>query len=154
MKDSIAPTQGVSDLLASPLSYIYNLSFSTGIFPDSLNLAKILPIFKNDDPFQFNDYRPISILPCFSNVFEKIVYSRLSQYLLKFIIVSHHQYGFRQLFSRHMAILEIVENIFQGFYSNEFTIGIFVDLKKAFDFVNHKIHLNKLYFYSIRGLHL
>ena len=138
-------------VLASPLAYICNLSFSVGIFPEKLKIAKILPVFKNGDVSNFSNFRPISILPCFSKVLEKLVHSRLSDFLLKFDILNHHQYSFRQHHSTYMAVLELLNHIFQGFENNEYTVGIFVDLKKAFDTVNHNILIDKLKFYGIRG---
>ena len=147
----IKPIKDSIDLLASPLSFICNLSFSSGVFPDKLKIAKVLPIFKNDDSSHFSNYRPISILPCFSKVLEKLFYSRLSDFLVKFNILNNHQYGFRQHYSTFMAVLELVNNIFQGFENNEYTVGIFIDIKKAFDTVNHRILIDKLRFYGIRG---
>ena len=142
----------VIDLWAPPpLSFICNLSFSLGVFPDALKIAKILPVFKCDDNTSFSNYRPISILPCFSKILEKLYYSRLSQFLFKFRILNHHQYGFRQHHSTYMATLELVNHIYQHFENNEFTIGIFIDLKKAFDTVDHKILLDKAKFYGIWG---
>ena len=147
----ILPIKESINILATPLSHIFNLSFSSGVFPDELKIGKIIPIFKNDDSSLFSNYRPISILPCLSKVLEKLFYSRLFDFLVKFNILNHHQYGFRQHYSTYMAILELVNNIYQGFENNEYTIGIFVDLKKAFDTVNHNILLDKLNFYGIRG---
>ena len=125
----ISPIKDSIDLIAAPLTHICNLSFSQGVFPDKLKTAKILPIFKCDDSSLFSNYRPISILPCLSKVFEKLFYFRLSAFLEKFDILSHHQYGFRPHHSTTMAILEFVNNIYEGFESNEYTIGIFLDLK-------------------------
>ena len=150
----ISPIQQAADLLASPLSQICNLSLETGVFPDRLKIAKILPVFKSDDTTNFSNYRPISILPCLSKIFEKIGHKRISQFLLKYNILHPQQYGFRQGLSTYMAILEMVEGIHKGFENTEFTIGIFVDLKKAFDTVNHSILIDKLHFYGIRGITL
>ena len=113
-----------NDLLAVPLSHICNLSFEHGVFPDKLKIAKILPVFKRDDPSLFSNYRPMSILPCLSKVFEKLFYLRLSGFLTKFNILNHHQYGFRPHHSTAMAILELVNNIYEGFENNQYTVGV------------------------------
>ena len=155
---SLSPIKETINLLAAPLSHICNLSFERGVFPDKLKIAKILPVFKSDDPSLFSNYRPISILPCLSKVLEKLFYFRLSEFLTKFNILNHHQYSFRPHHSTAMAILELVNNIYEGFENNQYTIRVFIDLKKAFDTVNHEILLtnftNNTNFYGIRGIPL
>ena len=139
------------DLLASPLSQMCNNSFSIGIAPDKLTISKVLPIFKSEDSTNVTNYRPISIVPCFSKFLESAMYSLLMDYLTKHSILNHHQYGFRKKHSTFMAILELTNKIFDSFEKNKFTISIFIDLKKAFDTFNHSILLDKLHFYGIRG---
>ena len=139
------------DLLASPLSQMCNTSFSTGIVPDKFKIIKILSIFKSEVSTNFTNYRPISILPCFSKILEGALYRRLMDYLTKHSILNNHQYGFRKKHSTFIAILELTNKIFDSFEKNECAIGIFIDLKKAFDTVNHSILLDKLNFYGIRG---
>ncbi len=66
-------------LISKPLAHIFNLSLSTGVFPAALKVAKVIPVFKKDDPHVFSNYRPISLLPCFSKILERLIYNRLSQ---------------------------------------------------------------------------
>ena len=150
----MSPIKETIDLLAAPLSHICNLSFERGVFPDKLKIAKILPVFKSDDPSLFSNYRPISILPCLSKVFEKLFYLRLSGFLTKFNILNHHQYGFRPHHSTATAILELVNNIYEGFENNQYTVGVFKDLKKTVDTVSLEILLDKINFYGSRGIPL
>ena len=97
------------------------------------------------------NYRPISILPCFSKVLESAMYRRVMNYLNMNNILNSHQYRFRKKHSTFMTILELINKIFQSFENNAYTIGIFIDLKKAFDTADHSILLSKLNFYGIRG---
>jgi len=108
-------------------------------------------IHKSSDKNLFTNYRPISVLPCFSKMLEKIMYKRLMAYILKNKILSNHEYGFRSKSSTSHAIIELVDKITKSIEKDEFTIGIFLDLSKAFDTVNHTILLRKLHFYGIRG---
>ena len=139
------------DLLASPLSQMCNIFFSTGIVHDKLKTSKVMPMFKNEDSTNFTNYRSISILPCFSKILESAMYRHLMDFLTKHSIINNHQYGFRKKHSTFMAILELTNKILDSFEKNEFTIGTFIDLKKAFDTVNHCILLDKLNFYGIQG---
>lgn len=88
---SMSTIKEAIDLLAAPLSHICNLSFEHGVFPDKLKTAKILPVFKSDDPSLFSNYRPIYILPCLFKVLEKLFYLRLLGFLTKLNIPNHHQ---------------------------------------------------------------
>jgi len=88
----------------------------------------------------------------FSKIYEKLVYNRLSQYVEKFCILNDCQFGFRTNRSTSMAVLEITDKINEAIENNQFSIGVFVDLSRAFDILNHNILLNKLYYYGIRGV--
>ena len=115
-------------------------------------MSKVLPIYKSDDKTNFTNYRPISILPCFSKFLENIMYHRLMSNLIKYDILNSLRYGFRSKHSTFMAILELTNHIFEASERNSLIIGVFIDLKKAFDTVNNSILLDKLNFYGIRGI--
>lgn len=140
--------------IASPLSYIINCSFQTGVFPDPLKIAKVCPIYKSGDKKLFSNYRPISVLPSFSKIFEKAVYNRLESWVKLNNILTDNQYGFRAKHSTSMALLDMIDKVSTSIDKNEFSIGIFIDLSKAFDTINHNILFKKLENYGIRGLPL
>jgi retron-type reverse transcriptase len=138
--------------LVNVLTHIINLSLENGIFPTKLKLAKVIPLFKQGDRTNVNNYRPISLLPQFSKIFEKVFYNRLSDFFEKFEILSKSQYGFRKKSSTSFAIIDMLSNIYNALNNNLLPIGVFIDLQKAFDTINHDILLFKLRHYGIRGL--
>jgi hypothetical protein len=140
--------------VAHPLSTIVNNSFTLGLMPDSLKIAKVCPVFKSGDFNEFNNYRPISVLPSFSKIFEKLVYNRLLNYLSKQSILFKNQYGFRSNHDTCMAVINMVDKITAAIDANEFSVGLFIDLSKAFDTLNHNILFDKLEHYGIRGVTL
>ena len=93
---SVKVIKPVIDSLSSPLTYIINLSFNEGIFPSELKIAQIIPLYKNDDPMQFNNYRPVSLLPFFSKLFERLMYNRLIDFINKYKLLYDYQFGFRK----------------------------------------------------------
>ena len=141
----------VSTGILTPLTYIINLSLQTGIFPDDLKLAKVIPLFKKGDPELFTNYRPISILSFFSKVFEKFAYNQPIKYLENNFILYNFQFGFRKAYSTEMAVAYLVNKISEALDRRDHAISIFLDLSKAFDTVNHHIILEKLSHYGIRG---
>ena len=136
------------------LSHIINCSMVEGIFPDSLKIAKIIPIYKSGDSKSLTNYRPISILSVFSKIFEKIISIRLKQFMTSNNILHENQFGFRSGLSTSMALLQLVDELTESIDSKKVTIGVFVDLAKAFDTIDHDILLKKMLHYGIRGVAL
>jgi hypothetical protein len=137
--------------IATPLTSIINSSFLTGQVPLDLKMAKITPIYKAGEKNKPNNYRPISILPFFSKIFEKLMSNRVTEYLKKYCLLSPTQYGFQKGLSTYMALLDMQTNIVDAMDHNKYSLGIFFDLSKAFDTVNHNILASKLEYYGIRG---
>ena len=137
--------------IAGPLSHIINWSFATGIVLQDLKTARIIPIYKKDEPNLFGNYRPISILPAFSKFFEKVMYDRMIDFINRHNILFDNQYGFRSQHSTSLALIRLIDQISSSIDSKKFCAGIFLDLLKAFDMVNHAILLNKLENYGFRG---
>lgn len=142
----------VGNFIARPLTHIFNCSFREAKVPTELKLAKIIPIFKKGDMKSPGNYRPISLLNSISKILEKLVHKRLYSYLQDFNILHDHQFGFRKRHSTLLALTEIIDNIRTQIDEGNYVIGIFLDLSKAFDSVNHKILLQKMNHYGIRGL--
>ena len=138
--------------IVSPLEHIFNLSLSTGCCPDLLKLAKVIPIYKKDDPAQVTNYRPISLLPCISKILEKIVYKRLESFLSLNKILTPAQFGFRKKFSTDFAITKLLDKVVNSLSEKKHIVALFMDLSKAFDTIDHDILLHKLYNYGIRGI--
>ena len=138
--------------VSEPLAKIINSSILTGTFPDILKISKICPIYKTGPKTEIENYHPISLLSSFSKVFEKIMHNRLMCYLNKHDILTNSQYGFRKNHSSCMSLIDLYNRISHACDNNQFAIGIFLDLSKAFDTVDHEILLNKLSHYGIRGL--
>ena len=137
---------------AQPLCHIFNLSLFSGVVPDRLKFAKVIPLFKAGDNKIFSNYRPISLLPQFSKILERVFNKRLVAFTEKFNILNPSQYGFRKKHSTSTAILELLEHITESIDDSKYCMGIFVDLKKAFDTINHNILLQKLDMMGVRGV--
>ena len=141
----------LSPLIASPLSQIINESFQSGIFPDKMKLAKVIPLFKTGCTLTASNYRPISILSVFSKNIEKVMYVRLYSFLQKYEIMYTLQFGFRASHSINHALVSLTEAIKNSLDNKKYGCGLFIDLQKAFDTVNRNILLMKFEHYGIRG---
>jgi retron-type reverse transcriptase len=117
-----------------------------------LKVAKVIPIYKKGDPTHPGNYRSISLLNIFDKILEKLMYSRLYKHLATKNVLYDYQFGFRKGHSTALAILEVVDNIYQNLDKGNVCSGVYLDLQKAFDTANHEILLGKLYNYGIRGV--
>ena len=140
------------DGLKNILFHVFNVSIQQRIFPNSLKIAKVTPIFKSGDKGNMSNYRPISIILVFSKVFERVMYNRVYNHLDSKGLLSEKQFGgFRGINSTEHAILQLTRDITDSFEKGEYTLGVFIDLSKAFDTVDHQILIKKLQYYGIDG---
>ena len=137
--------------LTIPLSDIFNLSLSSGVFPTLMKHADVIPLFKGGNKQIMSNYHPISLLPAISKLLEKIMYKRTYDFLMKYDLLYKSQYGFRKKHSCEHAVTELVGEICKGLENNKHTISIFIDLSKAFDTIDHKILLSKMERYGLLG---
>ena len=137
--------------ITSPLTYLSNKSISKGTFPSRLKYSQIIPIFKKGNNTQLNNYRPISVLTSFSKIFEKLIYTRLNKHILSNDILANEQYGFHSNTSTERAIYQLINKILTALANKEWVGGIFCDLSRAFDLVDHDLLTEKLKFYGVTG---
>ena len=137
--------------ISEPLSHLFSLSISTGVFPSKLKTSKTIPIFKAGDHTSCDKYCPISLLSSLSKILEKIVANSLVNHLEIKNLLYDNQYGFLRGHSTLHNITKLTSKISQDLNEKKFVIGIFLDLKKAFDTVSHDILLSKLKKLGISG---
>ncbi len=139
--------------MLDPLTTAINKLFSTGILPDCVEVAQVVPVFKQGDRAKLTTYRPIAILPSILKILERVIHKRLFAYLTstsKYLLYKC-QYGFRKGHSTNQAIIQLVSKIVEEFDDNKFTLELFLDPSKAFDTINHDILSYKLQHYGIGG---
>ena len=134
-----------------PLVHLLNLSLSQGFFPDSMKIAKIIPIYKAGDVTNIGNYRPVSVLPLFSKIFESVMHARLIKFIDKYQLLYKYQFGFRKNHNTGMAVTILTDKIISAIDAGQTVLGVFLDFKKAFDTVNHGILIDKLARYGIRN---
>ena len=138
-------------LIAPTVSMLFDNSLSEGIFPECCKTAKIIPIFKSGDSNSTANYRPISMLPFLSKMFEKLMYARLDSYLKSNNILCTNQFGFWKNSNTSDAIIEFLDYVYSSLDKKQSTIAVYLDFSKAFDTVNHQILMSKLQHNVIRG---
>ena len=139
------------DAFKTPLLHICNLSLKNGVFPNKMKIAQVLPLFKAGKRCDVGNYRPISLLPLFSKILERIMHSRLYQYFESNNLLYCKQFGFRKNCGVDYGLMEAVDSISHSMSNRKMTLGVFIDLSKAFDTVDHKILLKKLKKYGVTG---
>ena len=138
--------------IVAPLKHIFNLSLLNGVFPDSLKIARVIPLFKSGNTKEFSNYPHISLLPHFPKILGKNYHSGLMSFTDNNQILYKSQYGFREQMSASLAIIGLVEENTNSLDNHE-SLGVFIDLKKAFDIVDHIIiFIEKHYHYGICGI--
>ena len=139
------------DSLCEPLKVILNMSLSQGIVPELLKDSEVCPIYKKNDKNKCENYRPISLLSNLSKIFERTMHTRLYEFIENSGQFYDKQFGFRKKYSTNHALLNIVEGIRENLDNKTFACGVFIDLEKAFDTVNHQILLKKLEHWNKRN---
>ena len=142
----------VFNIIGDVICIFFNESIRLGIFPDALKTARVMPVFKKGCKKLISNYRPISVLPNLATVFEKLIDCRLKKFFELNAVLSPTQHGFRSNHNTNHAILSIVTDYYKTIKQKESGCSIFIDLRKAFDTVNHRILRYKLEHYGIRGI--
>jgi len=137
--------------IKKPLTHIYNASLNSGVFPDEWKIVKVKPLYKKGDRHDMNNYRPISVISVFAKLLERIMYNRLISFFHKHNILTEVQNGFRKGKCIETATQALIERIQEAIDKRMYSIGIFIDLSKAYDVLNHKLLLEKLSYYGVRG---
>lgn len=137
--------------LTYPLTLIYNLSITNAQYPIRWKRAKVIALYKKKSKTNPENYRPISLLDCFGKIFEKLIYNQMIYFIKKYNILYNYQYGFREKHSTTHALVYVIDKIKELLDNQSYVIGLFLDIEKAFDCVNHEILLYKLEHYGFRG---
>ena len=140
----------VAPIIANSLTRIFNTAIYSETVPSEWKLARVIPLHKNGPRNMLNNYRPISILPIVSKVFEKGLYGQLYDYFVVNNSLSQNQFGFRQFHSTASALLDSTNEWFINMDRGQFNIAVFLDLQKAFDTINHNILIKKLDLYGLQ----
>ena len=139
------------NLISPTFAILFNNCMHSGVFPDVLKIARVVPLHKGGDKNDIKNYRPISLLPIFSKIFEKLIHKRIDSFFEKHNVIYRKQFGFQKRHSTVHALNTAITQVLHSLNDNKSVLGIFLDFSKAFDTVKHDILLRKLEHYGIRG---
>ena len=146
----------IKNEISKPITLIVNQCLTTGIFPIAFKIAKVNPIYKTGNKSELNNYRPISLLPTISKIFERVIHTQLYNYLSENELLREQQYGFRSQHSPELAAIKLVNYLTHNMDTNKIptSIHVYLDLSKAFDTLSFDILLTKFEHYGITGVPL
>ena len=136
------------------LVIVLNLLFNEGVVPDLLKITKVISVYKNNECYRLNNYRPISILSIFEKVLERLMFNRLKKFLDKNDVFYKYQFGFRKNHATSHALMDVTDFIYKALDEGKFVFGLYIDLQKDLDTVAHNILLYKMQHYGITGIAL
>ena len=130
------------------ITHIINLSISSAQFPSQWKIAKVIPLFKKDDPVNPKNYRPVAMLPIISKVLERIVFNQITDYMETNCLMHPNHHGFRSGHSTVTCLIQMYDKWVEAIEQNDYTGVCFLDLSAAFDMVDHSLLVQKLSLYG------
>ena len=134
--------------ISQSLTIIINQMLTTGIFPDDFKLSKVIPLFKKGDSSLLINYRPISLLPTISKIFERVIHDQMYEYFNKFKLLAE-QHGFRKQHSTEYAAVKLIDHVSREMEAGKIPANVYINLSKAFDTLTFDILLYKLKYYGV-----
>ena len=146
---SVSVLKQIKNNLIIPLTRLFNFCISEGIYPDAFKVSRVIPVFKKGYPRDVNNYRPISLIPAVSKIFELLLKDQLINYMEQHNLLNDFQYGFRRGRSTALAVMGLLEYVVGGFEEGMHVGATLCDLSKAFDCISHDVLLAKLVYYGL-----